>query len=188
MSCAPQPQKRGLFDCFKSKKPACGSTCAPVRKPGCTTSACATQPKKGLFDCFKSKKSACGQAGCATSCGSCSVGTMPVAKPHHTVTPSQPAIQYHPAPKHIPAPQVQPAPHVQPMPTPAVQPMPAVKPMPAPAVKPMPTPAAPKSGTTYNTLPPAPSQNSNNAYYPSRVNNQQTTRQNRLEDLFGAPN
>jgi hypothetical protein len=54
---------------------------------------------------------------------------------------------------------------------PQVKPMPAVQPM--PEAQPLPKPAA--------TEDPA------NAYYPTR-NGEQSLRQNRLGDLFGAPN
>ncbi len=41
-----------------------------MAQPGCTTSACATQPKShGLFDCFKGKGSLCGTKSCGSNAG-----------------------------------------------------------------------------------------------------------------------
>ena len=68
-----------------------------------------------------------------------------------------------------PIPQGQPMPQAKPMPM--AVPMPEAKP--APAVKPMPEAAT---------------ENPANAYYPTRNNGEQSLRQNRLGDLFGAPN
>ncbi len=129
----------------------------------------------GCSLCSLFSGSPCGASGCGTSgCGASGCG----AQCGTGCTNGQPPIQYQPATK--PMPGAEEKPQAQPMPKAPAKAEEQPKAQPTPAVK----PEAKTETTNIRTLPPAPHKNLSNEYFPSRVG----SRQNRLEDLFSAPN